>query len=172
MRRVLAITIVSVASVLLLFITTMLLQRIHKLKRLAREYETFPGFVLSDINGEIFRSEEVSQGPLLLVYFHPGCEHCSNELLSLLQVPDRFKQVRTILVSYAGNEELREFFTHENFNSGNPTVLSDTSLTLWRILDVRALPSNYIFNSELKLVRVIRGEATTGTLLKYLTGES
>jgi hypothetical protein len=57
-------------------------------------------------------------------------------------------------------------FNYKNYASVIP--LADTSYSFGGIFGNNIVPSNYIYNKELELVKVLNGEIKTETLIKYL----
>ncbi|MCK7540994.1 MAG: TlpA family protein disulfide reductase [Marinilabiliales bacterium] len=130
---------------------------------------SLPDLVLADINGNIFRTDEITSGPLLITYFHPECDHCRYEIASIFSsdLPDC--DLRIILVSYADLSQIKLFM--EQFDMRDYpllNVLHDPDLSFREVFGTDVIPSNFIYNKDLQLIKAFRGETTTETILKYL----
>lgn len=52
------------------------------------------------------------------------------------------------------------------------TVLSDTAFVFSEIFRTDVIPSNFIYNEDLRLVKVLKGETTIETITKYLGSDN
>jgi hypothetical protein len=103
------------------------------------------------------------------VRFHRECEHCQYEISELFKsnIPDYSATV--ILVSSDYPDSIRRFlskFKYADYPSVIP--LADTSFVFGDIFGSDIIPSNYIYNRDLDLIKVLSGEVKTETILKYL----
>jgi hypothetical protein len=51
-------------------------------------------------------------------------------------------------------------------------VLSDTAFIFSELFRTDVIPSNFIYNKDLKLVKALRGETTIETITKYLQSDN
>ena len=140
-----------------------------KNRHLNQNISSLPVFEFMTLEKEAFRSSDITEGPVLIVRFHPECDHCRYELSELFKsnIPDLVS--RLILVSGARPDSLKKFLGQvDHHEHPNISVLSDFPDSFRGIFGNDVVPSNYIFNKELKLLKVIYGEVKTETLLKYI----
>ena len=169
MRKVLKTLVIIVFFGLLAFIVTGILRKIKENQLSEEKIATLPHFSLPDLNGRIFNTAEIKKGPVLLVRFHPECGHCSYELNEIFKSGLTDRGVRVLLVTVAPKNDVRAFLAQ--FDAGiddNIVTMTDTALVLYNIFSKNVIPSNYIYNKELKLVKVLYGEYKIETILKYL----
>jgi hypothetical protein len=153
------------------FLVTGILIKIHKKKTISEKISKLPVFAFQTLNKETFSSSDIKTGPLLIIRFHPECEHCQYEISEILKssIPESGPSV--ILVSSAPPDLIKEFLRKYNYcNSQYITVLIDTAYVFEEIFGSDIVPSNYIYNKKLALVKVLHGEVKTETVLKYLYG--
>ena len=169
MKRIAARLIIGVFILLGLLLITSIAIKVGKANETAERIRKLPDFSFSTINRGLFNSGNIEKGPLLITYFHPECEHCQYEISSLFESNIHEGNMKLVLVSYAGCSQLRIFM--QQFNYENDTllwVLSDTSLSFGEIFGTEVIPSNFIYDENLELIKVLKGEIKTETILKYL----
>jgi len=73
------------------------------------------------------------------------------------------------MISSANTDSVRKLLSLYDLPS-KPTItaLADTSALFGNIFGSDFIPSNYIYDKELRLVKVLYGEVKTETILKYL----
>jgi peroxiredoxin len=138
-------------------------------KLIARRISTFPSFSFPTISNSIYNSSDIKEGPVLVVHFHPECEHCQYEISEILKsnIPETFSRV--ILISPAHSDSIKNFLMRLKYTD-HPTVipLADTSYNFEDIFGTGTIPSSYVYGKNLKLVKVLHGEVKTETILKCL----
>ena len=74
-----------------------------------------------------------------------------------------------ILVSSANPDSIKSFLSNLNVKDYSTVIpLLDTSYKFEEIFGRGTIPSTYIYNRNLTLVKVLQGEVKTETILKYL----
>lgn len=173
MKKVIAKIIISliVMSTILLIVGTITKKK--KVDGFREKLSTLPYFTLPSIDGSIFNSSEISQGSLLITYFHPECTHCQYEISSLIQSKIPGSGVKILLISYEGSNKIRSFMQQFDIkNDSNFTVLSDTAFVFSEIFRTDVIPSNFIYDEDLRLVKILKGETTIETITKYLGSDN
>ena len=170
MRKVILGMVIIFFTVAVIYLTTNVLKKVQKQKSIVEKISTFPGFSSLTLTNEPFNSAEIKEGPVLLIRFHPECEHCQYEISEILKSSIPSSGVKILMVSSTHIDSIRRFLDHFNY-SDFPSVipLADTSYNLGDIFGNDVIPSNYIYNKELKLVKVFHGEVKTETIIKYLS---
>ena len=131
-----------------------------------------PDFQFKTIEGKTFKSAEIRSGPVLLIYFNPDCEHCQFLIDDLLKNIDYIKDSKVIMISNADENTTVSFLKDRlNGNYNRIAVLVDDSLSFEDHFGKRKVPSVFIYNDELKLVKSFSGEVRSETLIKYLCNE-
>jgi thiol-disulfide isomerase/thioredoxin len=159
--------IVSLAS----FLVIKIIRKTNHNKLVAERISTFPSFSFRTLSKTIYNSSSIKEGPVLVVHFHPECEHCQYEISEILKsdIPDSFSKV--ILVSAAHPDSIKNFLLRLKYTDHSSILpLADTSYNFEEIFGPGTIPSSYVYAKNLKLVKVLHGEVKTETILKYLRG--
>lgn len=135
----------------------------------AEKIRSLPDLVMTDIWGNVFRTDQITSGPLLITFFHPECEHCRYEISSLLDCGLTDSQLKILLVSYADSVEIQSFMQHLGIPEASTMhILHDPDFRMSDLYGADIIPSNFIYDKDLQLVKVFRGATRPETLLKYL----
>jgi hypothetical protein len=169
MKRVILVIVVFLFTLSAIFLVLGILKKIQNQEQIAERLSRLPSFSFVTLADEPFSSSEIKRGPLLLVRFHPECEHCRYEISEILKSNIPLSGTSIILVSSAPPDSIRKFLNNFNY-SGYPDVipLMDPSYRFEDIFGSDIVPSNYIYDKDLELVKVLHGEVKTETILKYL----
>jgi hypothetical protein len=142
--------------------------KILKVKQINEKIAVLPSFSFSTLAKDDFHSSEIKEGPVLIVRFHPECEHCQYEISQIFK-SDIPLVSKVLLISSDHPDSISKFLCQFN-SSYYPSVitLADTTDSFSGIFGKDIIPSNYIYNKELKLVKVLLGEVKIETIHKYL----
>jgi hypothetical protein len=169
MRRIIIAVVFLLFSVSMTFLVSGILRKTESRNKISDRISRLPSFSFVTLTDETFNSSGIVKGPVLLIRFHPECEHCAYEISEILKSDIPSSGTKIILVSSAERDSLKSFLNQYNF-SAYPSViaLADTSYSFGDIFGTDIVPSNYIYDKELALVKVMHGEVKTETILKYL----
>ena len=169
MRKVILVSVIAVIVIIASFLVKGIAMKLHNQKLISEKIVRLPSFSFLKLSNESFNSDNIKKGPVLVVHFHPECEHCQYEISEILKsnIPASFTSV--ILVSSAPQDSIRRFLNPLNY-SEYPSVIAlvDTSYIFEDIFGSGIVPSSYVYNSRLNLVKVFLGEVKTEAILKYL----
>jgi len=171
MKKTIARLTVALILLAVLLLTAGIVRKAGRANEIAERVKNLPDFAFPNIEGGLFSSDEITKGPLLVTYFHPECDHCQYEISSLFKSNILDGNTKVVMVSFAGPEMTRAFT--EKFKTVNDTllwVLSDTSMDFREIFGTDVIPSNFIYDENLRLVKALKGEIRTETIFKYLHG--
>ena len=169
MRKIILITILVVFSLSMILLISGVNSKILKEKRINENISVLPSFSFKTLTKDDFNSSEIKNGPVLIVRFHPECDHCQFEISQIFRSDIPSLVSHTLLISSDHPDSIRKFLEQYNF-SDYPSVLAlaDTSDSFSVIFGKDIVPSNYIYNKELQLVKVLLGEVKTETIRKYI----
>jgi thiol-disulfide isomerase/thioredoxin len=169
MRRIILIVVILLFAVSATFLVSGIVNKVQKQNQINEKLSKLPAFSFATLTDKTFNSSEIKRGPVLLIRFHPECEHCEYEISGILKSNIPVSGTTIILVSDADPDSIRKFLNRFNY-SDYPSVipLADTSYLFGDIFGSEIVPSNYIYDKELELVKVLHGEVKTETILKYL----
>lgn len=169
MRKIISGVVIVVFALSAMLLIIGIINKVKKHKELTEKIIRLPSFSFMTLTNESFNSSEIRMGPVLVVRFHPECEHCQYEITEILWSNIPASATNVILVSSAHPDSIRRFLSQFNYSDYSSIIpLVDTSCTFGAIFGSDIVPSNYIYNKELNLVKVLQGEVKTETILKYL----
>jgi thiol-disulfide isomerase/thioredoxin len=140
--------------------------RLKKENVAAERIKHLPEFSLTDINSNSFTTAEIKEGPLLIVYFHPECEHCQYEISELFRSSLLESDIKLMLVSNAPRDSIGCFL--ENYSLKKTTgiwTLVDTAFVFNDIFGMQVVPSVFLYNRNLDLINAFYGECKIETIL-------
>lgn len=161
--------IIAFLSGLMVFLISGIFIRKAKAERAAERIKTLPDLVLVDIHGGTFRTDQIHSGPLLITFFHPECDHCKYEISSLLNSGLRDSLLTILLVSYADRSEILSFM--QQFDIGDTSTLHivhDPEFRMSDLFRADVMPSNFIYNDSLQLVRIIKGSTRPEAFIRLM----
>lgn len=154
---------------LLIFLIGGTMIRKVKAEEAADKIRSLPDLVMKDIMGNFFKTDQITSGPLLITFFHPECDHCRYEISSLVSGDLLDSQLTILLVSYAESAEIQVFMQHIGIMDASIMhILLDTDFKMSDLYGANVMPSNFIYDKELRLVKVFKGATQPETILKYL----
>ncbi|MEI6049340.1 MAG: hypothetical protein WCS03_10620 [Bacteroidota bacterium] len=171
MRKIILGIVIVVFAVSATFLIFGMITKVQKKRQIAEKIKTLPSFSFITLTNESFNSSEIIKGPVLVVRFHPECEHCQYEISEILKSKIPVSGIRVIMVSSADTGSIINLLSPFNLSEyPSITTLVDTSYIFEDIFGSDIIPSNYIYDKELNLVKVLYGEVKTETIIKYLYG--
>lgn len=161
-----------VILIMVLFVSSLVIginKKLRDHKLVAEKIAKLPAFSLMTLNKRIYNSTDTKNGPVLIVHYHPECDHCQYEISEILKSKIPFVFSSVILVSSAHPDSIKSFLSNLNVKDYSTVIpLLDTSYKFEEIFGRGTIPSTYIYNRNLTLVKVLQGEVKTETILKYL----
>jgi len=128
-----------------------------------------PGFTFMTMDDEAFGSSGIGKGPLAIIYFHPECDHCRYEVSQLRDHVDLFRGIKILLISAGVREATKGLITELNLSlNSNFMVLLDKDVKFQEIFGNFPVPSHFLYDKNLELIKVIPGECRDETILKFL----
>lgn len=169
MRKILLPGIIILFVLTATFLISGMIKKIQRQNQVKERISTLPLFSFMTIMDSNFNSSEIKEGPVLIVRFHPECEHCQYELTEILKSDIPVLAAKVILISSAPPDSIRRFLGRLNYiDIPSIVTIADTSYKFGEIFGNDVVPSNYIYNKKLDLVKVLTGEVRTETIIKYL----
>jgi len=169
MRKIILGVIITVFVLSAMFLILGMINKVQKHKQITEKIARLPSFSFMTLTNESFNSSEIREGPVLVVRFHPECEHCQYEISELLKSKIPSSGILVLMVSSANPDSIRKLFSQfDLFDYPAIIPLVDTSYRFGDIFGSDIVPSNYIYNKELDLVKVLYGEVKTETIIRYL----
>ena len=128
-----------------------------------------PCFTMSSLKSGQYSTSEIMEGPVLVVRFHPECEHCRYEISGIMNSTIPSSCARVLFITDADSGSAAKLFSKYDLKAYvTIRVLIDTSYIFEDIFGKSIVPSNYLYGKDLELSKVFFGEVKTETLLRYL----
>ncbi|MCY1722667.1 redoxin domain-containing protein [Prolixibacteraceae bacterium Z1-6] len=107
--------------------------------------------------------------PLLLVYFHPDCEHCQYEAQAISQTSHALNECQLVMVTADDSLQRVKRFCNTNqlWEVNNIEVLIDTENKFKPTFGKAVIPSIYIYENR-KLTQQFLGETKIESILNAL----
>lgn len=171
MKRRIGLMLLAVLLGLIIVLIGGILHKKAKAEEAADKIKRLPDLVLTDLCGKSFRSNQVTFGPLIITFFHPECDYCRYEISSLLRSGLLDNDLTVLFISYADKSEIQSFVDNLGMAEiSNLHVIHDADYRISELFHADIMPSNYIYDDSLRLVKVFKGSTRPETILKYLTG--
>ena len=165
--------IAALCASLLLILSLGILRKVAKAAAGEAQISTMPSFTFSTVSGRVFNSDSIQKSPVLIIYFHPECEHCRYEISSVISSGLTDGRAVILLVTFAGEAAVRTFISELSLEDEKSIwVVSDTLLRFKGIFGNRQVPTNIIYGSDRKLLKIFPGETKAEAIITYLNGET
>jgi thiol-disulfide isomerase/thioredoxin len=169
MKKVLKQIFLGVIVVLVMVLITGTILKVNRKKTLNSRIETFPAFEFKALNDSSFSSDQIREGPVVIMFFNPECEHCQYQISALIEKPEIFSTSLLLLVSNADKNSIREFAGANKLSElDGIKILVDDGYRFIDYFGTESVPTTFIYDSHLKLVRYFQGEVLPETILKYI----
>jgi len=156
-------------SGLLVFLICGIFIRKAQAEKAADRIETLPDLVLTDIRGDTVRTSQIHTGPVLITFFHPECEHCKYEISSLLSSGLLDSLLTILLISYADRSEILSFMQQFDIDDTSTLhIVQDPEFRMNDLFGAAVMPSNFIYNDSLQLVKIFKGSTRPEAFIRYL----
>jgi hypothetical protein len=169
MRRKIGVSVILILILIFAVLIKGIYSKLQKQNIISEKIERLPTFSFTNLGNELYNSSNIKEGPVLVVHFHPECEHCQYEISEILGSNIPLSGATIILISSAEPESIKIFL--DQFNASEfPSVipLFDRELNFENIFGSGVIPSSYVYDKKLNLVKVLKGEVKTETLQKAL----
>ena len=169
MKKLIGKLLFAVLSGLLVFLICGILIRKAKAEAAADKIKRLPDLVITDIGGDTLRTDQIHSGPLLITFFHPKCDHCRYEILSFMASDMLDNPLTVLIISYADKGEIQSFMQQLDIpDAPNLHIFHDPDFALSDLFGADIMPSNYLYNDSLRLVKVFKGSTRPEAILKFL----
>ncbi|MCX6199389.1 MAG: TlpA disulfide reductase family protein [Bacteroidetes bacterium] len=123
----------------------------HEVPAPTNRGETFPDFILYDINGKVIRSSDLKGKILVFNFWFSTCRPCLNEMQGLNTLAEKYKGRMDVVFLAAGWETktvVAQFLQTKKFNY---TVCPE-SINLINALKIKSYPTNIVVGKDGKIV--------------------
>jgi len=107
--------------------------------------------------------------PLVIFYYHPGCELCQSEFSELLRQKELPRNALPVFVTFASQSEVAVLEkTYPISTIDNAVILFDHKFVFPSQLGILTTPETFVYNSDGHLVKHFRGFVMINDLLQVL----
>jgi hypothetical protein len=172
MKKTFAIITLALTFLLFIHISIIVNRKVKYQKDLKQSYKEMPAFAFKTSYDTLFKSSSIKSGPVLIIYFHPDCEHCQYEISEIFNSPLIRSDIWILLVTSADSLSTARFQQQYNIMySDKLKMLYDENFQFERIFDKSVIPTSIIYRRDLELVKIFQGEVLPNQILKTLVGE-
>jgi peroxiredoxin len=163
--------IIALTGILLFFTSSVVV--LHKVssafQKKEEQYANIPAFHLPDLNGKVVSDTTIDRSKATLFYFFdPECNLCLATFDDLKIRYSEFSGNQILLIALISEEKVREFLNEIDFSPPeNIKILLDENAELVSLMDVKGIPSSFIYK-EAALIKRFDGPVKTETLINYL----
>jgi thiol-disulfide isomerase/thioredoxin len=170
MKKIVLYIVILLFVVAATFLILGAVNKLHNQRLIAEKIEKLPAFSFLSLNKSSFSSSEIREGPVLIVHFHPDCEHCQYEISEIFKSDIKESGTKVILITSANPDSVTQFLNKfPNSEYQELITLIDTAYVFGDIFGRYVIPSNYLYDKELNLIDVLYGEFKIETILKRLS---
>jgi peroxiredoxin len=108
--------------------------------------------------------------PMVIIYFHPECEHCRYEAAEIGQNAADFGKCQLVMVTPDDSLPRIKAFCTENhlWEVDNIEILTDKKNHFPGFFGKTGIPSVFVYNTERKLIRFFRGETKIEAIINSI----
>ncbi|MDR2906395.1 MAG: redoxin domain-containing protein [Bacteroidales bacterium] len=163
--------ILGVVGLLVLYLGIRTYQRLETKKKIETAVKTFQDFCAFDLkhSGELC-TDTLSKKPILLLFIHPECEFCQEEINYIKNLKAQLEGLTLLLVTHAEKEQAFEFYTHHQLAQfDNLHLLVDDYLKVAGLYGTPPVPSVFLYDADKQLLFKHSGEIKIEAILKYIS---
>lgn len=171
MKKLLKTILIAVISIIGGFLTYHTVKGYNEKKEAERRIQTLPQAEFISLTGkEVNLHDFDPEKPMVIVYFHPECDHCHYEAQEIGQNAAAFKHCQVVMVTSDDSLKRIENFCAEYnlWELNNIEVLIDSNNRFKKIFGKALVPSVYIYDSARKLKRYFPGETKPEAIISEI----
>ncbi|WP_321997816.1 redoxin domain-containing protein [Draconibacterium orientale] len=143
--------------------------------RIAEQIQTLPKtFFSSPVGDTIYIDEFDLRKTLVMIYFHPECEHCQYEAQEIGQNAIAFNSCQLLMITSDDSIPRVEDFCNKYhlWELENFEILLDKQNRFKEVFGKAVIPSVYIYDKERKLKKQFFGETKLEAIIAEIGSES
>jgi peroxiredoxin len=143
---------------------------INNKKMIAKTIQTFHDFCTFCMdNNREFCTDSLPKQPIVLLFIHPECDFCHEEIKQLKESQILFQNISVLLVTTAPRQQVIDFYSNQNLSAfDNIKLLMDDNLKIFKEFDVNTIPTVFLYDEDKKLIFKHKGEIKMEYLIKQL----
>jgi len=172
MKSVIRILVIIVLSFSGVWLGKKIVQTYKHKKVTEQKIQALPHACFESLAGKTICIDEFnSEKPLVLVYFHPECEHCQYEAQEIGQNAATFSNCQLVMITHDDSLQRVKSFCETNhlWEVDNIEVLIDTANQFKTVFGKAVIPSVYIYGTDRKLKKQYLGETRIDLILAEIS---
>lgn len=169
MKRKIVFIILLVVLAMISYLGFSIYEQLQEKQAVEERIAALPQFLVADLNGNEFSSENVKRASLILTYFNTGCEFCKAEIRGMKEHELLQQSTSIWLVSDEPKNILKEFAaTFELDSLQSIQVLRDKNQEVRKMFGVKGVPNTFVYSENGKLLKSFKGETKAEVLYKLI----
>ena len=171
MRKTLKFIIIALLLTAVVFLIYNVATGYKNKKEAEQRIQILPDVTFKSITGDLVNLHDFDETkPLVIVYFHPECEHCHYEAKEIGQNATAFKNCQLIMVTADDSTKRVEQFcnTHNLWEVDNIEILIDKENLFKKTFGKAIIPSVYIYDKNRKLKKQFLGETKPEAIIEEI----
>lgn len=173
--KTVGLSVLAVCAIILLILLGFQVKR-HNTEKAQREQQemllqTIPQITLSTADSVPFNLDDLcaTGQPMVIFYYHPGCELCQSEFGELLRQKELPRNALPVFVTFASQSDVAVLEkTYPISTIDNAMLLFDHKFAFPSQLGILTTPETFVYNGEGHLVKHFRGFVMINDLLQVL----
>lgn len=151
------------------FIAYKILDKLQYKKQIAKRIETVPFFSFKATDGSRFTQKELTNNPLIFIYFNSDCDYCESETIKIKERLNEFKNFQLIFISIEDRLSIMRFAKkHQLNNQANIVFLEDVKGEFSEIFNANSTPYTLVYDGNKKLLKKFRGATKVDDILRAI----
>jgi len=171
MKKLFKAILIAVISIIGGFLTYQTIKGYNEKKEAEKRIQTLPQAEFVSLTGkEVNLHDFDPEKPMVIIYFHPECDHCHYEAREIGQNAAAFRHCQVVMVTSDDSLKRVENFCAEYhlWELNNIEVLHDPNHRFKKVFGKAVVPSVYIYNSNRKLKRYFPGETKPEAIISEI----
>ncbi|MDR3062092.1 MAG: peroxiredoxin family protein [Dysgonamonadaceae bacterium] len=146
-------------------------EKINKKNLIKKNILSFQNFCAFSINNnQNFCTKSLPKQPIIILFIHPECDFCIEEIKQLKESQVKFKNTSILLITSASLKQVIDFYSEQNLAQlNNVQLLLDKELKISNSFGINIIPSVFVYNTDKELIFSHKNEIKIETLIRYLS---
>lgn len=170
MKKLIQFLLITVLSCSIVCLCKNIIYSYKDKKKIAEHIQTLPHACFKSLAGNLICFDKFNhEKPLVIIYFHPECEHCQYEAQEIGKNAEIFSNCQLVMLTSDDSLQRINSFCKTNhlWEVDNIEVLLDTNNRFKEVFGKAIIPSIYIYENK-KLKKQFLGETKMETILTVL----
>ncbi|AHW61642.1 Peroxiredoxin [Draconibacterium orientale] len=175
MRKIIKYLVIVIIGIVVAYLIVQVISKYNEKKEAEIRIQTLPDAAFASVFGDSINLQDFdSDQSLILIYFHPECEHCQYEAKEIGLRADEFNNCQLVMItpddSLVRIEKFCEQYHLQEID--NLEVLLDRDSKFERSFGKAVLPSVYIYDKGQKLKKQFLGETKPEAITAEIGSDS